>query len=309
MQLKEIDYILKLNEYRNITKAAEALYISQPTLSIFLNNLEKELKVTLFKRNGRTLVPTYAGECYINASKEIMLKKWELDDVLNNIKSMDGGVLRVGLSLKHFSLLLPSVINSFNEVFPNIQLVLEDGHLGDLEKKLLNNNLDIILVNHIQSNLHMEYLPIYDDKLVLAVPTNHEACSYAKEIPNEKLPWIDISLFKEDRFILQNTNQMIRKFAEDAFAYGQIEPKSTFIISNIEAGTLLAGEGFGVAFNMKSYIISHKECENVRYFMVGDPKQNITLSAAYRKGYIFNEGQKEFIRLIQEKGKNIGEIY
>lgn len=308
MNLKEIDYILKLNEYRNITKAAEALYISQPTLSIFLNNLEKEIGLKLFKRNGRTLIPTYAGECYIKTAKEIMLKKWELEDTLNNIKAMDGGVLRVGLSLKHFSLLLPSVICRFNKLFPDIQLVLEEGHISELEKKLLNNNLDIILVNHIQSNLHLDYIPIYNDKLILAVSAKNSNCQCCKKIDNEHFPWIDLSVFKDERFILQNTTQMIRQFAEEAFAYAEIEPKSTFIISNIEAGTLLAAEGFGVAFSMKSYVFPHKN-PNLKYFIVGDSNQSICLSAAFRKDYVLNDVQREFIRLLQDTGKKISSIY
>ena len=72
MDLKEQEYVVALAEYGSITRAAEALFISQPTLSIFLSRLENRLGTPLFDKIGRKLVPTVAGELYVRRAKELL---------------------------------------------------------------------------------------------------------------------------------------------------------------------------------------------------------------------------------------------
>lgn len=91
MELREQKYVLALAECESITKAASRLNISQPALSIYISNLENTLGVKLFNRIGKKLIPTYAGEKYIESAKKIMLLgnnfNMELNDIRRDVKA------------------------------------------------------------------------------------------------------------------------------------------------------------------------------------------------------------------------------
>lgn len=98
MDFRELNYILAIEKYQNITKAAESLYISQPTLSKFLITLESNLGQKLFRKLGNRYVLTYAGEQYVKTAKEILRLKSNLDIQLADILKRDVGILNVAFS-------------------------------------------------------------------------------------------------------------------------------------------------------------------------------------------------------------------
>ena len=85
MDFKDLTYIIAIAEYQNITKAADSLYVTQPTLTKFLQGLEKSLGQKLFKKLGNRFILTYAGERYVSRAKEILKTKKELDQEMGDI--------------------------------------------------------------------------------------------------------------------------------------------------------------------------------------------------------------------------------
>lgn len=97
MDFRDLTYLLAIARQQNITRAAESLYLSQPTLSKFLKGLEGELGLPLFERLGYKYIPTYAGEQYIKKAKEILALKKELDQQMGDIIKNNEGYLKIGL--------------------------------------------------------------------------------------------------------------------------------------------------------------------------------------------------------------------
>ncbi|MFQ9649027.1 MAG: LysR family transcriptional regulator [Enterocloster sp.] len=85
MDFRELNYVLAIEKYHNITKAAESLYVSQPTLSKFLANLEHDLGQKLFRKLGNKYILTFAGQKYVDTAREILLLKSNLDIELADI--------------------------------------------------------------------------------------------------------------------------------------------------------------------------------------------------------------------------------
>ena len=102
MDFRELNYVLAIEKYQNITKAADSLYVSQPTLSKFLMNLENTLGQKLFRKLGNKYILTYAGEQYVKTAKEILMLKSNLDIQLADILKRDVGVLNVAFPRKCF---------------------------------------------------------------------------------------------------------------------------------------------------------------------------------------------------------------
>lgn len=110
MNLRELEYLTAIAKHGNISRAAEALYISQPTLSTFLHKLEKNVGTPLFERIGKGLVPTYAGTLYLGFAQEVLYREQQLQNDLYAASLEQLGRLRVGMHKKRTLYLVPAVL-------------------------------------------------------------------------------------------------------------------------------------------------------------------------------------------------------
>jgi len=130
MNLKEQEYVCALAENGTITAAAKELFISQPALSIYINNLEKSLGVRLFERVGKQFILTYAGEQYVEKAKLILQLSHELDEKLKDITGISENKLDI---TKIISEPQPQVIIHINEIIN----MLRKGQMEQLHEKFI----------------------------------------------------------------------------------------------------------------------------------------------------------------------------
>lgn len=301
MDLKEQEYVMAIAKHRSITKAADELFITQPTLSIFINRLEARMGIRLFDRIGKQFIPTYAGELYIKKARELLVIQNEFKAELSDLISGYTGRLRFGLHSRRSTHLLPGVLKEFHNSYPQIEVLLTEDSSKIMEEKLLAGDLDLILTNRFFDKEKLEVIPVYDDRLIMSIRPDHPACKKAKVLPGHPYPWLDLKHVAEERFILQAPAQSIRTFTEAALAYAGLTPIHTFVIENMETATQMAAEGYGVAFNYESYIRYFHYSKPVSCFEVGLPTFCFPISIAYRKGSYLPAYASDFIRLVQEQ--------
>ena len=277
---KDMQYVLTIANYGNLTKAANALFLSQPALSIHLKQLETSLGIQLFERKGRRMILTYAGEEFVKSARDITMKCFELEDRMIDIGKNVAVKLRVGYMVRQVESLFPSVMTAFNRLYPQSVVYAIDGHLSDHEEQLLAGDLDMFFGYNSVSNTRLSYETIYEDCLVY--------------------PWLDLAHVRKERFILQHSNQSIRQLEEDALFYADVLPELTYKISSIDAGIRLAEQGYGIAFTLNSYLTSMKLSPDSVILQVGDPDMRIPFSAAFRKEDENRKELKEWIRLTKE---------
>ena len=147
MEYRDFEYVLTIYQEKSLSKAAEKLYITQPALSIFLTRLETQLQTRLFERTKRGLVPTYAGQKYIEFARQSIALGRSFDQELCEIQAERKGILRLGTSPHIGSIVLPEVLFSFQNRYPNIQLAITEGTSLTLEKLIDNNELDLALMH------------------------------------------------------------------------------------------------------------------------------------------------------------------
>ena len=207
---KDMQYILTIANYGNLTKAADALFLSQPALSIHLKQLENSLGLQLFERKGRKMILTYAGEEFVKSAREITMKCFELEDRMIDIRKNVAVRLRIGYMVRQVESLFPTVMTKFNKLYPQSVVYAIDGHLPELEEQLIAGDIDMFFGYNSIINSRLTYETIYNDCLVAILPKNHPAASMTVKKDTCSHPWLDLSYVKKERFILQHSNQSIR---------------------------------------------------------------------------------------------------
>ena len=302
---KDLQYVLTIANYGNLTKAAKALFLSQPALSIQLKNLEASLGIQLFERKGRRMILTYAGEEFVKSAREITMKCFELEDRMIDMGKNVAVKLKIGYMVRQMETLFPSVMTEFNSLYPQSVVYAVDGHLSDLEEKLLSGDIDMFFGYNSISNTRLTYETIYEDCLVAILPKSHPAVLNAKRLERCIYPWLDLSYVSKERFILQHSNQSIRQLEEDALLYADVLPELTYKISSIDAGVRLAEKGYGIAFTLNSYLSTVELSPDSVVLQVGDPTLRIPFSAAYRKGDEQRRELADWIRLTGELTRSL----
>ena len=123
---KDMQYVLTIANYGNLTKAANALFLSQPALSIQLKRLENFLGIQLFERKGRRMILTYAGEEFVKSAREITMKCFELEDRMIDIGKNVAVKLQIGYMVRQMEALFPSVMTEFSCIHSQLYMLLMD---------------------------------------------------------------------------------------------------------------------------------------------------------------------------------------
>lgn len=303
MNLKEQNYVCVLAECGNITKASERLYISQPALSIYINNLEKYLGVKLFERTGKRFVLTNVGELYVDKARRMLELKKEFDEELGELLGNRRGRIRLGIQLRREAWLLPPVLSAFKREYPGIEVVIREGTMHELWEMLDGYELDLVFMNAAFVRKDMEYQELFAEEILIAVPQVHPLNERSVYVEGSRYRRLDLKWLEGEALILQHPNQSIRSDVDAALKEAGVHPGSIQVIRNIETAIQMVAEGMGVGFNRESYAINMKYRKRVNYYTIGETPRKSSFVAGYRKGMHMPPYMQRFVDLISAQGK------
>ena len=173
MNLRDLRYLVALAEYKHFGRAAEASFVSQPTLSTQLKKFEDELGMALVERNPRNVLLTEVGEAVVKRAKVILREADEIKAIARRAKDPEAGTVRIGIFPTLAPYLLPHVVPGIVKRFPKLELILVEEKTEVILKKLHDGELDAgVLALPIQDDsLHTEFL--FEETFVLALPKQH----------------------------------------------------------------------------------------------------------------------------------------
>lgn len=303
MNLKEQSYVCVLAECGNITKASERLYISQPALSIYINNLEKYLGMKLFERTGKKFVLTNVGEIYVEKAKKMLELKKEFDEELGELLDNKRGRIRLGVQLRREAWLLPPVLAEFKREYPGIEVVIREGTMHELWEMLEGYELDLVLMNAAFIRKDMQYQELFEEEILIAVPQVNPLNEKSAYVEGSRYRSLDLKWLEGEALILQHPNQSIRADVDAALKEAGIRPGSIQVIRNIETAIQMVAEGLGIGFNRESYAINMKYRKRVNYYTIGESPKKSSFVAGYRRGMHVSTYMQRFIDLISAQGK------
>ena len=245
MSFKKLKYIITIAECRSISKAACELFISQPSLSSILSNMEKDLGVSLFDRSTNPISLTYAGEKYVETAKKILSLESNLKKELIDISTMKKGKITIGIPSVRGTHVLPLILPKFKKEYPGIDIHVIEGDSNYLEECLLSGKVDLVLTSLPSTDKRITCELLYEEKIMLACKKGYLNSQHLLDI-NSNI--VNLNSLKDVDFILTKKNHRIRKLTEYLFDLFNFKPKIILETSNTATAFRLATSGIGVCF-------------------------------------------------------------
>ncbi len=173
MNLRDLKYLVAVAEHRHFGHAAEACFVSQPTLSTQLKKLEEELGVTLIERTNRQVMLTPVGEDIVARAQQVLREVNELVNTAEEYSDPLGGDFSLGIIPTVAPYLLPKILGPIRKTFPNLQIKLTEGQTAVISRMLRDGELDaVILALPLQEDNVVE-AQLYSEAFYLAVSKQH----------------------------------------------------------------------------------------------------------------------------------------
>ncbi len=225
MNLRDLRYLVALADVKHFGRAAEASFVSQPTLSTQLMKFEAELGVSLIERNPRNVMLTPVGEAVVARARAILREADEIKNIARRSKDPESGMVKLGIFPTLGPYLLPHIIPPIITRFPKLELILIEEKTEVILKKLHDGELDcgILALPIHDDGLHVEFL--FEEDFILAVPKAH---------PFAKMKKAKLADLADERLLLLDDGHCLREQALEVCHMAGAGEKSGFRATSLE---------------------------------------------------------------------------
>ncbi|MFT8871824.1 MAG: LysR family transcriptional regulator [Sporolactobacillus sp.] len=255
MNLNQLKYFSVLAQTEHFTHASEMLFITQPTLTHAIKELEKELNVCLFDKEGRNIKLNNYGRVFLKYVNQALDQLEKGENQVSKLLSPESGAVNIGFLPSLAQKDIPRLLEQFNnDVSSDIRFNLSEGNTSELTEKLLSEKIDLSLSSHITDPRVVSF-PIFEQELYLITPLCH---------PLAQKKEIDFTELKHDPFIIYKKESGIRPIVENILQKVGIAPRIAFELVNDDAICGFVSSNLGIAIVPKIYgidqykIVLHK---------------------------------------------------
>ncbi len=303
MDTKQIEYILKIAEENNITRAAEKLFITQPALNQQLLRLEKELGTQLFHRSRTDWHPTEAGEIYLKNARSMLQIKKETYRIINDMVSEKKGHLSVGFTPGRGIAMFSAVYPKFHKEYPEIIVTPNEMSVKKQQTAISNGDLDIgflTLCDNQRTSDH--YIPIVQEEIFLAIPARHPlSVLHSSKSDENNYHELDIASVKYEPFVLMYKESTVRQMVDHIFKEAAFEPNVLF--ETASTSTILTMIQANLWCGLIPYNYIKNPIEGISCFSLpSHPAWSV--AATYRKNSYLTHAAEYFIKLAKDYWKN-----
>ncbi len=229
---------------QNITKASEALYISQPAVSSAIKELENELGGQLFVRQNKGVVLSSYGQDIYNKIKPCVEKLNDIDNYFEDIKALQNGLLRIGSNTSNTNQIISNYLVKFASLYPNVKIQMKRADKNQLIDDLSNQKLDIIYIDD-ENIAGFKVIESYD--IFYNLIGNKEFMEKYKDNP------ITLENLEDSELILTTNNNTSRKIIDRYMSEFDIKLKPKYEVDDYKVLYELVKKGLGIAFVNTDY--------------------------------------------------------
>jgi DNA-binding transcriptional LysR family regulator len=172
VELGQLEAFVQVSAHHSFSKAAEVLYLTQPSVTARIQTLERELGEDLFERTGRSVRLTDAGHTFLQYAERALKDVQEGKDALEALRNAEFGNLRIGSAVTISTYVLPRVLKSFRSHYPGVDVSIRTGRSEQVLQMLLDDEVQVGLVRALV-HPEIETIHLYDDEVILVTDHNH----------------------------------------------------------------------------------------------------------------------------------------
>lgn len=310
--LDQLRILKAISTEGSFKRAADSLYVSQPAVSLQVQNLEKQLNVPLFDRGGRRAQLTEAGHLLLSYGERVISLCQETCRAIEDLQNLQGGTLIVGASQTTGTYLIPRMIGLFREKYSDVSVQLQVHSTRRTSWAVANGQVDLAIIGgEVPTELQevLNVIPYAEDELALILPSNHVLAQ-------------ETAIQKEDlyklNFITLDSQSTIRKVIDKVLSRYEIAPKRLKIemeLNSIEAIKNAVQSGLGAAFVSTTAIEKELEMGVLHQAKIQDVTIGRTLSVIVNPSRYCSKAAEAFSKEIlpkfstQESFKNLDTLY
>ncbi len=300
MDLKEAKYVLAIAKHKSISRAAESLFISQPSLSKYLKNLEQQLGSPLFNRVGSQYLPTYLGERYIHYAEQIAQYGSQWDQEFDDIMHQNHGRLNISIPIMLSNSIIGPVLPPFHKKYPHVNVNLMEEVNFIAEKTVADSSVDLTFYNVREFPKNLAFQELAREEIVLVLSSADPLVQKAVKKPGFSYPWIDLRLLADENFILLYPDQNTGGLALELFRDYDMIPHVLMHTRNSEMSICLAMEGLAAAFAPESYyhFLKGRTPGSSVCLSIGRSRVENILIAAWQKNRYLPQYARDFLNMI-----------
>ena len=297
MEFKQLEAFVNVVKYKSFSKAAEATYLTQPTISTHISSLEKELGVKLVDRNGKESRPTKYGRAFYNYAINIINTRDRAVIAMTDQANEIAGAVDIKTSGIPGQFIVPEIIASFHQKYPKVTFNVEQSDSGKVWDDIQENLGDIGFTGYYANN-NLKCCLLLSDHPVIITPRDEKFLALKKE--KDKLSLDDL---KGEEFIWREEGSATRKTFEDWFReHGHYELKSVATVNSIEAIKECVRNGMGISVMSKTAVRGEQECDgNLLVFELEDMTMEREFYMIYNRNTTLSPAAQKFREYVESK--------
>jgi DNA-binding transcriptional LysR family regulator len=294
LDLRQLHYLLEIAKHLNFTKAAEALHLTQPTLSKMVKNIEEELGATLFDRSGKYVQLTDSGQAAVQQIQIIVQAVHDLHLVLDDVANLKKGTITIGLPPVVGSVFFTRVIAKFQTIHPSIHFqIVEDG-AKNVEGLVHNRKVDLGVVVGPVDTSNFETMPFIYQKLALIIHREH---------PLAKQSSVSLLQLRNEPFILFPSGYAVRNHVIHACRTIGFDPSIVYESSQWDLLAEMVASNAGISI-IPETICSKITCPEVLTLPLTEPSIPWNLVIIWPKDHYVSYAMREFLTFSQQLSAN-----
>src|SRR5699024_1001930 len=239
MELRQIRYFIEVANREHVTEAADALHVAQSAVSRALKNLEDELGVDLFIREGRNVRLTPIGKLFLPYMQQAIRVIENGKQIIQEYADPDSGTIKVGFPSSLATYVLPTAISAFREQYPDVKFELHQGSYRYLKDLVIQGDINMAILGPVPLNAtEMNGTILFTEKIVALLPRKH---------PLAKAPLLRLTELQDEDFVMFQKGFVLRDVVSDACMRLGFQPNISFEGEDIDSIKGLVSGGLGIS--------------------------------------------------------------
>ena len=292
MDLGQLEAYLQVAEHRNFSRAAEALGLTQPSVTARIQALERDLGESLFERNGRGVRLTEVGEAFLPHVQRVLKALHDGKDAVQSLRKLELGTLRLGAAPTISTYVLPALLKEFSSRYPGLDVSVRTDYSQQIVQMVLADEVQMGLERGT-THPEVETIPLYSDDVILVTAADD---AFAEQGA------VDIKDIATRRLIMFNRGSSYYALGDNALREAGVPVSPAMELDNMEATKKMVEEGLGIALLPRVAVaqeIDRGELREIEIRKMTMPRREVAL--IYRRGRPLSRAAEAFIKLLEER--------